>query len=53
MLTKQSSIDTETLDYMIKGQFISFSVLMAIFSLAFSGATIYLSDKRSEKYLNG
>lgn len=49
MLTKQSSIDTETLDYMIKGQFISFSVLMAIFSLAFSGATIYLSDKRSEK----
>ncbi|WP_100332271.1 ABC transporter permease [Bacillus xiapuensis] len=49
MLTKQSSIDTKTLDYMIKGQFISFSVLMAIFSFSFSGATIYLSDKRSEK----
>ena len=49
MLKKVSTLDTETLNYMIKGQFISFSVLIIIFSLAFSGVTIYLTDKKSEK----
>ncbi|MGE7917639.1 ABC transporter permease [Viridibacillus sp. NPDC093762] len=49
LLKKVASIDSETLDFIIRGQFISMSILLTIFSLAFSGAIVYLTDKRTER----
>lgn len=49
VLKNMESIDSETLDFIIRGQFISMSILLTIFSLAFSGGTVYLIDKRTER----
>ncbi|MGN7476331.1 ABC transporter permease [Solibacillus silvestris] len=37
----------ETLDFMIKGQFFPISIMLLIFSFAFSSATIYLADLKA------
>ncbi|MFJ7733679.1 ABC transporter permease [Lysinibacillus sp. NPDC097231] len=39
----------EAFDYLIKGQFLPVSILMLIFSFAFSSATIYLADMKANK----
>ncbi|WP_068984665.1 MULTISPECIES: ABC transporter permease [Lysinibacillus] len=39
----------ESFDYLIKGQFLPVSILMLIFSFAFSSATIYLADMKANK----
>ncbi|MFJ7951092.1 ABC transporter permease [Lysinibacillus sp. NPDC096418] len=39
----------ETLFFMIKGQFMPISILLLIFSFAFSSATIYLADLKAER----
>lgn len=44
-----ASVGTETLDLMIRGQFLTTCILFTIFSVAFSGGTVYLTDKRSER----
>ncbi|MFE3573069.1 ABC transporter permease [Lysinibacillus sp. NPDC059133] len=41
----------DAIDFMIKGQFLPFSILMLIFSFAFSSATIYLADMKAHKTL--
>ncbi|MFJ7736982.1 ABC transporter permease [Lysinibacillus sp. NPDC097287] len=42
----------ETLFFMIKGQFMPISILLLIFSFAFSSATIYLADLKAERTYN-
>lgn len=42
----------ETLFFMIKGQFMPISILLLIFSFAFSSATIYLADLKAELTYN-
>lgn len=37
----------ETLDFMIKGQFLPISIMLLIFAFAFSSATIYLADLKA------
>lgn len=49
LIKNVASLDPATLDFIIRGQFISISVLLTIFSLAFSGGTVYLADKKTEK----
>lgn len=39
----------DAIDFMIKGQFLPISILMLIFSFAFSSATIYLADMKAHK----
>lgn len=39
----------EAIDFVIKGQFLPISILMLIFSFAFSSATIYLADMKANK----
>ncbi|MCL1696181.1 MULTISPECIES: ABC transporter permease [unclassified Lysinibacillus] len=39
----------EAFDYLVKGQFLPVSILMLIFSFAFSSATIYLADMKANK----
>lgn len=39
----------DTIDFVIKGQFLPISILMLIFSFAFSSATIYLADLKANK----
>lgn len=42
----------ETFFFMIKGQFIPISILLLIFSFAFSSATTYLADLKAERTFN-
>ncbi len=44
-----ASIGSETLDFMIRGQFLTSSILFTILSVVFSGGTVYLTDKRNER----
>jgi len=44
-----ASINGETMDYIVRGQFFTMTILLTIFSLAFSNAVIYLTDKRAEQ----
>ena len=44
-----ASIDSQTLDYIVRGQFFTMTILLTIFSLSFSNAVIYLTDKRAEQ----
>ena len=39
----------ETFNYLVKGQFLPVSILLLIFSFAFSSATIYLVDMKANK----
>ncbi|MFJ5562684.1 ABC transporter permease [Lysinibacillus xylanilyticus] len=39
----------DAIDFMIKGQFLPVSILMLIFSFAFSSATVYLADMKANK----
>ncbi|MFL0584954.1 ABC transporter permease [Solibacillus silvestris] len=48
-LSKVSSINSETMEYIVRGQFVTMSILLTIFSLSFSNSVIYLTDKRSEQ----
>lgn len=41
----------ETLDFMIKGQFLPISIMLLIFSFAFSSATTYLADLKANSTL--
>jgi len=41
--------NAEGMDFVIKGQFLPISILMLIFSFAFSSATIYLADMKANK----
>lgn len=43
--------DPSTLDFMIKGQFFPISIMLLVFSFAFSSATIYLADLKTTKTL--
>ncbi|MCH7321907.1 ABC transporter permease [Solibacillus sp. MA9] len=42
----------ETLDYMIKGQFLPISIMLLIFAFAFSLTTVYLADLRANNTLH-
>ncbi|MBA4535984.1 ABC transporter permease [Bacillus aquiflavi] len=42
----------ETLDYMIKGQFLPISIMLLLFSFSFSSATIYLADLKANRTFN-
>ena len=44
--------NSETLDYMIKGQFLPISIMLLLFSFALSSATIYLADLKANKTFN-
>lgn len=43
--------DATTLDFMIKGQFFPISIMLLVFSFAFSSATIYLAELKAAKTL--
>lgn len=43
--------DETTLDFMIKGQFFPISIMLLVFSFAFSSATVYLADLKTLKTL--
>ena len=45
----KSAMTEESFDFLIKGQFLPISILMLIFSFAFSSATIYLADMKAHK----
>ena len=45
----KSMTNEEGIDFVIKGQFLPISILMLIFSFAFSSATIYLADLKANK----
>lgn len=48
-MNKVASVDQETMEYIIRGQFFTMTILLTIFSLAFSNSVIYLTDKRAEQ----
>lgn len=45
-------VSEESLLFIIKGQFMSFSILLLLFQFAFSSATIYLADLKAERTFN-
>lgn len=42
-------VNEETFQYMVKGQFLPVSILLLLFSFAFSSATIYLADMKANR----
>ena len=42
----------ETLDFMIKGQFLPISIMLLVFAFAFSLTTVYLADLRANNTLH-
>ncbi|KYG88895.1 ABC transporter permease [[Bacillus] sp. KCTC 13219] len=45
----KSVVNEETFQYMVKGQFLPVSILLLLFSFAFSSATIYLADMKANR----
>ncbi|MCT6923213.1 ABC transporter permease [Metasolibacillus sp.] len=45
----KSVVNEETFQYMVKGQFLPVSILLLLFSFAFSSVTIYLADMKANR----